>query len=152
MGVKKINSAEEMKAFGARVGALVRGGEMIELVGDVGAGKTTFTKGLGEGLQVDDDVQSPSFTISREYQARDGLELHHYDFYRLNDPGVVKYELAESITNPAAVTVVEWGETAHDVLPDARIVLTFSHTPEGEARECSATVPEALGYLEEACI
>lgn len=140
-----------MKAFGARIGALVRGGEMIELIGDVGAGKTTFTKGLGEGLRVDDDIQSPSFTISREYPARDGLELHHYDFYRLSDPGVVKYELAESVSNPQAITVVEWGETARDVLPEERVTLTFSYTAEGEARECQANVPEEFAYLKEAC-
>ena len=140
-----------MKAFGAQLGALVRGGEMIELIGDVGAGKTTFTKGLGEGLQIDDDVQSPSFTISREYQARDGLELHHYDFYRLTDPGVVKYELAESIANPKAITVVEWGETARDVLPDERVALSIRHTANGEARECDVETPRAFAYLEEAC-
>lgn len=141
-----------MKQFGARIGALLRGGEMIELVGDVGAGKTTFTKGLGEGLAVDDDVQSPSFTIEREYQARDGLELHHYDFYRLSDPGVVKYELAESISNPAVVTVVEWGGSAQDVLPQIRIVMTIRYMSEGEARECEAVIPEQFSYLEEAFV
>ncbi len=139
-----------MKAFGARLGSLVRGGEMIELIGDVGAGKTTFTKGLGEGLRVDDDVQSPTFTISREYKARDGLELHHYDFYRLLDPGVVKYELAESVTDPHVITVVEWGETAQDVLPDERVSLHFTYTPESEARECEASIPEKYRYLQEA--
>lgn len=138
-----------MKALGARFGALVRGGEMIELIGDVGAGKTTFTKGLGEGLGVDDDVQSPSFTISREYAARDGLELHHYDFYRLADPGVVRYELAESVANPQAITVVEWGETARDVLPDDRISLVFRYSAEGEARECEGVIPEKYAYLKE---
>lgn len=145
-----IRTSEEMKDFGARFGALVRGGEMFELIGDVGAGKTTFTKGFGEGLQIDDDIQSPSFTISREYQARDGLELHHYDFYRLSDPGVVKYELAESVANPAAITVVEWGETARDVLPDERVVVTLRHAASGEAREYEVAVPEALSYLREA--
>lgn len=131
------------------MGALVRGGEMIELTGDVGAGKTTFTKGLGEGLGVDDDVQSPSFTISREYEARDGLELHHYDFYRLNDPGVVKYELAESVANPKAITVVEWGETARDVLPAEHVTLSFRYTADGEARECDIEIPEKFEYLKE---
>lgn len=138
-----------MKAFGARVGLLARGGEMIELIGDVGTGKTTFTKGLGAGLQVDDDVQSPSFTISREYAARDGLELHHYDFYRLNDPGVVKYELAESIANSQAVTVVEWGETARDVLPADRISFIFRYSNESDIRQCEITIPEKYNYLKE---
>lgn len=147
--MKVINSADEMKAFGARVGLLARGGEMIELIGDVGTGKTTFTKGLGAGLQVDDDVQSPSFTISREYAARDGLELHHYDFYRLNDPGVVKYELAESIANSQAVTVVEWGETARDVLPADRISFIFRYSNESDIRQCEITIPEKYNYLKE---
>ena len=124
---------------------------MIELIGDVGAGKTTFTKGLGEGLKVDEDIQSPSFTISREYEARDGLELHHYDFYRLNDPGVVKYELAESVANSKAITVVEWGETARDVLPDERVTLSFRYTADGETRECDVEIPEKFEYLKEAC-
>ena len=147
--MKVINSADEMKAFGARVGLLARGGEMIELIGDVGTGKTTFTKGLGAGLQIDDDVQSPSFTLSREYAARDGLELHHYDFYRLNDPGVVKYELAESIANSQAVTVVEWGETARDVLPADRISFVFRYSTESDIRQCEITIPEKYNYLKE---
>lgn len=145
--MKIIESAEAMKKLGAQIGTLVRGGEMIELIGDVGTGKTTFTKGLGEGMEVDDDVQSPSFTIEREYHARDGLQLHHYDFYRLADPGVVKYELAESVANSQVVTVVEWGETAQDVLPDDRIIIRLKYMQEGEARECDATVPERYAYL-----
>lgn len=149
-GMKIMNTTDDMKAFGARIGRKVRGGEMIELIGDVGAGKTTFTKGLGEGLEVDEDIQSPSFTISREYSARDGLELHHYDFYRLNDPGVVKYELAESIADPRAVTVVEWGETAADVLPEQRIVIRLSYLSESEGRECDIELPKTLSYLKEA--
>ena len=142
-----IESTGQMKKLGAQIGALVRGGEMIELIGDVGTGKTTFTKGLGEGMEVDDDVQSPTFTIEREYHARDGLQLHHYDFYRLSDPGVVKYELAESVANQHVVTVVEWGETATDVLPEDRIVIRLTYVQEGEARECESTIPEKFAYL-----
>lgn len=147
--MKVIHSAHEMKTLGAQAGALVRGGEVIELIGDVGAGKTIFTKGLGEGLRVDEDIQSPSFTLSREYAARDGLELHHYDFYRLNDPGVVRYELAESIANPHAVTVIEWGETVQDVLPVDRISLHFLYSADDENRECDMVIPEKYGYLQE---
>jgi tRNA threonylcarbamoyladenosine biosynthesis protein TsaE len=60
-----IKDDQSMRALGARIGALLRGGEVFELVGDVGAGKTTLVKGLAAGLGVDDDVQSPSFTINR---------------------------------------------------------------------------------------
>ena len=141
----------DTKQLGARIGRLVRGGEMIELIGDVGAGKTTFTKGLGEGLRVDDDVQSPTFTISREYKARDGLELHHYDFYRLSDPGVVSYELAESVANPHAITVVEWGETTRDVLPAHRVVVQLRHGVD-ESRECEVNIPDVYSYIREALV
>ena len=146
--MKTVTTDADMKKLGAQLGALVRGGELIELVGDVGAGKTTLTKGIAEGLDVDEEVQSPSFTISREYPARDGLELHHYDFYRLSDPGVVKYELAESVTNPQAITVMEWGETTHDVLPPERVIITISYG-ENESRQLQIDIPTTYGYLEE---
>jgi tRNA threonylcarbamoyladenosine biosynthesis protein TsaE len=102
-----ITTDNDMRLFGERVARQLRGGECIELVGDVGAGKTTFTQGLGNGLEADDEVQSPSFTISREYACRDGLRLAHYDFYRLSDGGIIHHELAESVQNPHTITVVE---------------------------------------------
>ncbi len=128
----KVNSADEMMEFGARVGALLSGGEVIELIGDIGAGKTTFTKGVARGLQVHDDVQSPTFTISRVYQARDGLELAHYDFYRLSDPGILKMELSETAHDPHMITVIEWGEVVSRVLPEGTIKMQFVSPSESE--------------------
>lgn len=122
-----LSSLDETKHFAARLGAVLEGGEVLELTGDVGSGKTTFTKGLAEGLGVTDDVQSPSFTISRVYKGRDGLELHHYDFYRLPDPGIMRYDLSESTNDSKAVTVVEWAETVEDVLPKERVAITFTY-------------------------
>lgn len=123
-----------MRLLGERVARQLRGGECIELVGDVGAGKTTFTQGLGNGLEADDEVQSPSFTISREYACRDGLRLAHYDFYRLSDGGIMHHELAESVQDPHTITVVEWAETIAAVLPDDRIIIRIAPEPTGEAR------------------
>lgn len=129
-----IPSTEAMKEFGAMIGERLAGGECLELVGDVGAGKTTFTKGLALGLGIDEDVQSPSFTISRVYDARDGLRLDHYDFYRLPDPGILEYEFAESIADDRVVTVVEWAEIIEGVLPPQRIRVTITAISD-EARE-----------------
>lgn len=143
-----VNDETQMMTIGRRLGERFRGGEVLELVGDVGAGKTTLVKGVGDGLRVDDDVQSPSFTISRVYEARDGLELHHYDFYRLQDAGVMQYELAESISDPKAVTVVEWADTVHDVLPTERVVIQLMYTPDGNGREFELKAAENLNYLE----
>lgn len=121
-----------MKQLGAQIGALLQGGEVIELVGDVGAGKTTFVKGLAQGLEIDEDIQSPSFTINRTYDARDGLQLSHYDFYRLNDPGILAAELQESVADSSVVTVVEWADIAADVLPAERLTLQIIPTSETE--------------------
>ena len=139
-----------MKELGRRLGERFRGGEVLELVGDVGAGKTTLTKGIGEGMRLDDDVQSPSFTISRVYDARDGLQLHHYDFYRLNDAGVMSFELAESIAEPGVVTVVEWADTVQDVIPKDHVRINIAYTPDGEGMELTMEAPESLDYLKEA--
>jgi tRNA threonylcarbamoyladenosine biosynthesis protein TsaE len=117
----EVNSEAEMKALGSSLGALLSGGDVIELIGDVGAGKTTFTKGLATGLAVDDDVQSPSFTISRLYEARDGLQLSHYDFYRLQDAGIMVHELAEVTADSHMVTVIEWAAAVEHVLPAERL-------------------------------
>lgn len=130
-----------MKAFGAKLGRSLQGGEVFELVGDIGAGKTTFTKGLAQGLGVSDTVQSPTFTISRVYEARDGMELRHYDFYRLNEAGIMADELADAAASDHAVTVVEWAQIVDSVLPSDRLRLRFS--PVGENSR-QVTI-EALG-------
>jgi tRNA threonylcarbamoyladenosine biosynthesis protein TsaE len=130
----EVNSESEMKQLGRKLGALLMGGEILELVGDVGAGKTTLTKGIGEGMAVDDDVQSPSFTISRVYGARDGLQLAHYDFYRLHDAGIMAAELHETLNDAKAVTVIEWAEIVSGVLPEDRLTVTIESPTESSRR------------------
>lgn len=130
----EVNSESNMKTLGEKLGSLLVGGEIIELVGDVGAGKTTLTKGIAKGLEIDEDIQSPSFTISRVYDARDGLTLAHYDFYRLQDAGVMADELHETLHTPTAITVIEWANIVSGVLPRDRISIHISPLSE-EARK-----------------
>jgi tRNA threonylcarbamoyladenosine biosynthesis protein TsaE len=92
----------------------------------VGAGKTTFVKGLAKGLAVDDEVQSPSFTISRVYNGRDDLELVHYDFYRLTDAGIMANELSEMVHDAKVITVVEWADIVEGVLPEGHYTITIT--------------------------
>ena len=129
-----VASLDETLRLASWLGEQCRGGEVLELVGDVGSGKTTFTKGLATGLGVTDDVQSPSFTISRVYAARNGLELHHYDLYRLLEPGIMQYDIAESVHDPKVVTVIEWGETVRGILPENRIRIEFHSGAEETTR------------------
>lgn len=126
---REINSTEEMIEFGKEIGSNLEGGSVLELIGDVGAGKTTFTKGLALGLGVLETVQSPTFTISRVYEG-DNLTLSHYDFYRLNDYGIMKMELAENLSDPQNITVVEWAGGLADILPEKHLKLIFESVSE----------------------
>lgn len=122
----ELTSEDAMKAFGVRLGALLAGGEVLELVGDVGAGKTTLTKGIAAGMGVSEDVQSPSFTISRVYDGRDDMQLAHYDFYRLGDAGIMADELHETIHDPRTTTVIEWAGIVSGVLPADHVTLSIT--------------------------
>ena len=90
---------------------------VIELVGDVGAGKTTFTKGLARGLEITEEITSPTFTISKVYENSRGQKLVHYDFYRLENPGIMVEDLFENLRDPHTVTVIEWADTVSEILP-----------------------------------
>lgn len=107
------------------MGRLLEGGEIIELVGDVGAGKTTLVKGIAKGLEITEELQSPTFTISRVYDARDGLRLAHYDFYRLANPGIMQHELLEDIHDPKTITIIEWAAIVDGALPATRVAIRF---------------------------
>ena len=99
---------------------------VIELVGDVGAGKTTFTRGLAKGLGVTEPVTSPSFTISKSYACKNGKILTHYDFYRLNDPGIMSEDLSENLNSKNHIVVIEWGESISDLLPQNHTTITIN--------------------------
>jgi tRNA threonylcarbamoyladenosine biosynthesis protein TsaE len=131
--------------FGEQIGARLRGGEVFELVGDLGSGKTALVRGIARALGLQDEVTSPSFTINNLYQSNK-LSLSHYDFYRLNEAGVMKNELAESMSEPDTVVFIEWGDTVKDVLPDERVVITCTTTGE-ESRHYECTYPESLSYF-----
>ena len=125
-------SLEDTVNLGAKVGQNLHGGETIELVSDIGGGKTAFVRGLANGIQSPDQVASPTFTVSRHYSSADGkIKIHHFDFHRLSqDPGLMERELQESLQDPQVVAVVEWAGSVENVMPDDRLVVDI--TPTGE--------------------
>jgi tRNA threonylcarbamoyladenosine biosynthesis protein TsaE len=129
------------------LGQKLRGGEVIELVSDLGGGKTTFVRGLAAGMGSTDRVSSPSFTLTNQYQAGD-LTLQHFDFYRLSEPGIMRDELAEVLADPKMVTVVEWAGIVDEVLPAERLTIAITATTE-TGRELRFTYPNNLSYLVE---
>lgn len=120
----KITSEQEMLDFGEHFNLT---NNVIELVGDVGTGKTTFTRGLAKGLGVKEEITSPSFTISKSYACKNGKTLVHYDFYRLNDPGLMSEDLSENINNPNNIVVIEWSDTIKDLLPKNHTTITINY-------------------------
>lgn len=130
-----IATEHAMLAFGQDFAKTLGGrGAIIELVGDVGTGKTTFTRGLAEGLGLTQPITSPSFTISKAYALPRGGQLIHYDFYRLGDPGLMADDLAEAITDPRNIIVIEWGESVRGLLPRQHITIHFTYQNDGTRR------------------
>lgn len=126
-----IRSEQEMLELGRRYASDLVFPAVIELVGDVGAGKTTFVRGLAEGLGVKEPVTSPSFTISKTYALPEGGRLVHYDFYRLPEPGLMADDLAENLADEKNVVVIEWGESVNDLLPKKHSRVEIKYSEEG---------------------
>lgn len=138
-------SPEATEQIGERIGACVRGGEVIELVSDLGGGKTTFVRGLARGMGSADRVSSPTFTLSREYAAGERT-LYHFDLYRLNEAGLMADEVAELAGAADAVTVIEWGDVVQHVLPKHTLRIAIHALGETE-RDMEITCPPELKYL-----
>lgn len=125
------NSSEDTLRVGERLGSSLSGGEIIELKGDIGSGKTVFVRGVVRGMGSRDSVMSPTFTISRIYTGN-GVDLHHFDFYRLRDPGIMRAELSESVDQADVSVVIEWSGIVEDVLPKERLQVEFKATSGSE--------------------
>lgn len=142
-----LNSPSEdvTRAAAYIVGKNLRGGEVIELVSDIGGGKTTFTKGLVKGVGSDIEASSPTFVIKHEYVAGD-LRLHHLDLYRLNDLGILKEATAEVLDDSKSILIIEWAGLAQEILPKERIIIEL--TPKSlDERIILITYPEKLSYI-----
>jgi tRNA threonylcarbamoyladenosine biosynthesis protein TsaE len=113
------------RRLGARIGRLLRAGDVVLLSGELGAGKTVLAQGIGKGMGVSEPIKSSSFVIMNEYQGAP-LRLFHADLYRLEDPAQVA-ELALDELAAAGVLVVEWPERAPDELPDEHLVVRLSY-------------------------
>ena len=123
--------ADETRALGRRLAALVRPGDLVVLSGELGAGKTTLTQGLGEGLGVVGAVISPTFVLSRVHVTDEGRPtLVHVDAYRLRGPGELD-DLDLDLSAPTSVTVVEWGAGLVEHAWDDRLEIDLLQDPDG---------------------
>ncbi|WP_214691578.1 MULTISPECIES: tRNA (adenosine(37)-N6)-threonylcarbamoyltransferase complex ATPase subunit type 1 TsaE [unclassified Exiguobacterium] len=124
------HSAAETQEVAERLATLVEAGTVITLNGDLGAGKTTFTQGFAKGLGVTRNVNSPTFTIMKQYKGR--LPLYHMDVYRLEDTGD-DIGLEEYI-NGDGVAIVEWSNLIESSLPEERLAITIERVGDEERK------------------
>jgi len=119
-------SIEQTLHIGVEIGKHVDAGDIITLSGDLGAGKTTLTKGIAKGMGITAPVSSPTFTIIKEY-AEGRLPLYHFDLYRLGE-GALDEDLGyEEYLYGVGVCVIEWSEYISELLPDNRLNITIKH-------------------------
>lgn len=118
------DSIEQTRQLAEKLAGLLSGKTMtLCLDGDLGAGKTTFTKALGKALGVKSVINSPTFTILKSYTQKDGMPLHHIDAYRLEG---IQQDLGFEECFDEGICVVEWSEFIKDQLPDQRICISIA--------------------------
>ena len=114
---------EELISIGQNIGSLLNSGDIIVLSGDLGAGKTTLTKGIAKGLNISQMIKSPTYTIVREYEGR--LPLYHLDVYRIgDDPDSIDLD---DFLYGDGVTIIEWGELLDEDLLGDYLLISIAH-------------------------
>ena len=136
---------EELINLGERLGTLLQKNDVLILSGELGAGKTTFTKGLAKGLDIRQMIKSPTYTIVREYEGR--LPLYHLDVYRI-EGDADSIDLDEFLFG-GGVTVIEWGHLLGEDLPDSYLELELLKEAEGRRLHFSAQGPRAEQLIKE---
>ena len=132
------HSADETQALGQKLASRLAPGDVIAYFGDLGAGKTAFTRGLAQGLGITDPVTSPTYTIVNEYLSG-RIPLFHFDMYRLSSSDEL-YDIGwEDYLSRGGVCAVEWSENVEDALQDAIRVTIEKDADEPDTRHITIT-------------
>jgi tRNA threonylcarbamoyladenosine biosynthesis protein TsaE len=123
------SSTEKTEEVGRVLGTMLEAGYLVCLFGDLGAGKTHFSYGVAQGLQVRDQyITSPTFTFVNEYEGR--IPFYHIDLYRLKDPSELESIGFEEYVDSDGATVIEWAERAEEELPNEKLNVYISDVSE----------------------
>lgn len=127
---KIANNEEEMVTLGNAFGQALKSGGIVYLEGDLGAGKTTFSRGIIQGLGHSGSVKSPTYTLVEPYEFGD-LSVYHFDLYRLGDPEELEYMGIREYFGESTVCLVEWPNRGLGVIPEPDVKLVIEHNNEG---------------------
>jgi tRNA threonylcarbamoyladenosine biosynthesis protein TsaE len=129
--VIEIPTEDQMHEFGVRLGHLLQAGDLLSLNGPLGAGKTTLTRGIGEGVSASGNVSSPTFLIARTHPTKSGTPFHHIDAYRLGSAA----ELDDlDIDFARSISVIEWGSGYAEGLVDSMLEINIERDLETDLR------------------
>ncbi|HET6455420.1 MAG TPA: tRNA (adenosine(37)-N6)-threonylcarbamoyltransferase complex ATPase subunit type 1 TsaE [Armatimonadota bacterium] len=142
---RKTTNPEETERLGESIGRALEPGIVVALIGELGAGKTTLTKGIARGLDVPDLVHSPTFTLIHEHKGR--LPVYHFDLYRLDTIEQIEDLGYEDYFNGPGVTIVEWAEKIQGLLPDDRLEIRISGEDDARDFTLLATGPNSQRIL-----
>ena len=143
-GLLNFSAADEsaMVACGAALAAVLEPGMVVYLNGELGMGKTTFSRGFIQSLGHSGAVKSPTYTLVEPYEFS-GLTIYHFDLYRLGDPEELEFMGIRDYFDAASVCLVEWSERGAGILPPADLVINIE--PEGSGRRLQFCAASALG-------
>ena len=126
-------SEEQTERFAAELAAGLKPGQTVLLRGDLGAGKTVFSRGFARGLGCEDTLSSPTYTIVQEYMLPGGTRLYHMDLYRIADAdAALNFGVDEFLDDPKAFKLIEWPERIESLLPAGCVTVTIAHQGEEE--------------------
>ena len=141
--VIETRSPKETFEFGKKIGELAKAGEIYTLIGDLGVGKTVFTQGLARGLQIEEAISSPTFTIVQVYE-EGRLPFYHFDVYRIGDVEEMDEVGFEDYVMGEGVSLIEWANLIEEILPQKRTEITIEKNLEEGFDYRKITVEETI--------
>ena len=142
-----LSSEDETLKLGEKLANQAQPGQILALIGDLGSGKTTFTRGFARALGVPEHlVTSPTYLLQQDYMTERGFLIHHFDVYRLDDPEQFEALGVGETFDSGGISLVEWADKALESIPANAWWIILQHTAEGTGRVAQLRVPATFKY------
>jgi len=136
-----INSVEAMQRFGHFLASWLEPGDVVALTGDLGAGKTTLSQSIAAGLGVKEDVTSPTFALMNLYTAAQGMEVYHFDVYRILDPSEMEEIGFDDFVYGKGISLIEWAGMIEPMVPETALWIEIGYGFEPAERQLRLSSP-----------